>query len=56
MIDHLPKTKVLLGDKGYDADGFREPPAKRSITPCIPSMTNWKIQIDYEKVPYKQRH
>jgi len=24
MIDALPKAKLLLGDKGYDADRFRQ--------------------------------
>lgn len=56
MIDHLPEAKVLLGDKGYDADWFREALAKRNITPCIPPKTNRKIQIDFDKVLYKQRH
>jgi transposase len=55
MIDHLPKAKVPLGDKGYDVEGFREALAKRNITPCITSKANRKIQIDYDKVLYKQR-
>jgi len=54
MIDHLPKAKVPLGDKGYDVEGFREALAKRSINPCIPSKANRRIQIDYDKVLYKQ--
>jgi transposase len=56
MINKLPKAKVLLGDKGYDADWFREALAKRKITPCIPPKANRKIQIAYDKALYKQRH
>jgi len=56
MIDAFPKAKALLGDKGYDADWFREALSKRGIAPCIPSKTNRKIQIDYDKTLYRQRH
>jgi hypothetical protein len=37
MIDAFPKAKVLLGDKGYDADWFRAALGQREIIPCIPS-------------------
>jgi len=28
----------------------------RGIAPCIPSKSNRKIQIDYDKTIYRQRH
>jgi transposase len=56
MIDAFPKAKALLGDKGYDADWFRQALTERGITPCIPSKTNRKVQIDYDQVLYRQRH
>ena len=37
MLPALPKAKQLLGDKGYDADWFRDALAKRKIAACIPS-------------------
>jgi transposase len=37
MLPVLPKAKILLGDKGYDADGFRKALAERGIKACIPS-------------------
>jgi hypothetical protein len=40
MIDAFPKAKVLLGDKGYDADWFRAALGQREIIPCIPSKAN----------------
>jgi transposase len=56
MIDAFPTAKTLLGDKGYDADWFRHALSKRGIAPCIPSKSNRKIQIDYDKTLYRQRH
>lgn len=56
MLDTLPGAKVLLGDKGYDADWFRNGLAARGITPCIPSKTNRKIPIPHDRTLYRQRH
>ena len=56
MIDAFPKAKALLGDKGYDADWFRLALTERQITPCIPPKANRKVQIDYDKSLYRQRH
>jgi transposase len=56
MFDAIPQAKQLLGDKGYDADWFREGLIERGITPCIPSKSNRKVQIDYDIDLYKQRH
>lgn len=56
MIDALPKAKVLLGDRGYDADWFRRALINRGITPCIPSKTNRKVPIPHDRTLYRQRH
>jgi IS5 family transposase len=45
MLDALPRAKAMLGDKGYDADWFRNALIKRGILPCIPSKANRKIPI-----------
>ena len=37
LVDDLPDTKVLLADRGYDADWFRNALKERGISPCIPS-------------------
>jgi transposase len=52
----MPKAKLLLADKGYDADWFRAALAKRRIAACIPSKSNRKIAIPHDAVLYKQRH
>ena len=56
MIDALPPAKELLGDKGYDADWFRQALAERGITACIPSKSNRKKPIEHDRVLYRQRH
>ena len=35
MLAALPRARELLGDKGYDADWFRQALAERGITACI---------------------
>jgi len=56
MIDALPKAKAMLGDRGYDADWFRAALVARGIEPCIPPRARRKVQIDYDKTLYRQRH
>ena len=56
MLSSLPKAKELLGDKGYDADWFRDALAKKGISACIPSKSNRKIQIEHDRDLYRQRH
>jgi transposase len=56
MIDAFPKAKALLGDRGYDANWFRQGLIARGITPCIPSKTNRQVQIPYDRALYRQRH
>ena len=46
----------MLGDKGYDADWFRNALIKRGIVPCIPSKANRKIPIAHDQTLYRQRH
>lgn len=56
MLPVLPKAKVLLGDRGYDADWLRQALADRGVAACIPSKANRKIQIPHDKALYRQRH
>jgi transposase len=56
MLDALPRAKVMLGDRGYDAGWFRNALTARGITPCIPSKANRKIQIAHDHILYRQRH
>ena len=36
LLDNLPKAQWLLGDRGYDADWFRDAFQAKGIQPCIP--------------------
>ncbi|MGH9807854.1 MAG: IS5 family transposase [Terriglobia bacterium] len=56
MLPALPKAKELLGDKGYDADWFRQALAERKTGACIPSKSNRKVAIPHDATLYKQRH
>jgi transposase len=56
MLGVLPRAKAMLGDRGYDADWFRNALMDRGITPCIPSKINRKIQIPHNRMLYRQRH
>jgi len=56
MLDALPRAKALLGDKGYDANWFRDALAARGIAACIPSRANRKVPIPHDTKLYRQRH
>ena len=56
MLPDLPKAKVMLADKGYDADWFRQALAIRGIATCIPSRAKRKAPIAHDAVLYRQRH
>ena len=56
MLHAVPKTNALLGDKGYDADWFRDALTARGIAACIPSKANRKVPIPHDPRLYRQRH
>jgi len=56
LVDALPRSQYLLGDRGYDSRWLREALVKKGITPCIPPRKNRKVQYEYDKMLYKQRH
>jgi len=35
LLDDLPKAQWLLGDRGYDADWFKDASQAKGIQPCI---------------------
>ena len=56
MIGPLPPTRELLGDRGYDSDGFSAALAARGITPCSAPSRSRKTVIEYGETSYRQRH
>ena len=45
----------ILGDRGYDSDGFRRELASNNNIPVIPGRKNRKKPVDYDKEVYKKR-
>lgn len=56
LLHALPPAKAILGDRGYDADWFRNALAARGITACIGSKINRKLTIPHDTMLYRQRH
>jgi transposase len=56
LLDGLPKTDWLLGDRGYDADWFRDALEEKGITPCIPGRKSRTKPVKYDKRRYKSRN
>ena len=55
MAEEIPAA-MLVGDKGYDCDGFRLWLMERGIKPCIPPRSNRKHPSAYSKHSYRKRH
>ena len=51
-----PAPKVLLADKGYDADFIREDMARRGGMAMIPTKRNRKIQLPVDPAIYNLRN
>ena len=55
LVSAMPRAKVLLADRGYDADWIRNTLIGKGITPCIPSKKIRKVQIEHDAILYKKR-
>jgi|TARA_R100000935_G_scaffold57753_1_gene92454 transposase len=49
LVARLPAANWLLGDRGYDADWFREALVDKGITPCIPGRKLRDKPVKYDK-------
>ena len=45
-----------MGDRGYDADWFREARVDKKITPCIPGRKSREKLVKYDKRRYRKRN
>lgn len=45
----MPKAQWLLGDRGYDADWFKDALQAKGIQPCIPSWRSRNEPVIYDK-------
>ena len=56
FLSGLPAARVLLADKGDDADRFHEVLEDKGITPCIPARRGRRSPASHDRTTYKQRH
>ncbi len=49
LVGDLPAAETLLGDRGYDANWFRNALEQNGISPCIPSRMSRKVPIPHDK-------
>ena len=56
LMSSLPSADWLLGDRGNDADWFREGLIEKGIKPCIPGRKSRDKPIKYDKRRYKRRN
>jgi len=47
--------EAVIADKGYDADHLREAVLERGADPVIPSKSNRRAPLPYDKALYKER-
>ncbi len=52
----LPDVDWLLGDRGYDADWFREALKDKGMKPCIPGRKSRGKTVEYDKRRSKRRN
>ena len=56
MLRALPPAGVLIGDRGYDSDPFRDGLRAMGIEPCIPGRNNRLRPVTYDEGLYRQRN
>ena len=56
LVSSLPNVDWSLGDRGYDADWFREALNDRGLRDCIPGRKQRKKPVKHDKRRYKRRN
>ena len=56
LLSSLPDVDWLLGDRGYDADWFREALQDQGTRAGIPGRKQRKTAVKYDKRRYKRRN
>lgn len=55
MAENLPQPKILLADRGYDADGIRKSMNDRGVRPVIPMRRSRKKRVGVDRSLYRLR-
>lgn len=53
ILPALPPADILIADKGYDSDWFRQALMELGIGPCIPGRNGRKKPVEYDEHTYK---
>lgn len=56
LLSSIPQAGALIGDRGYDADWFRNALIEMGISPCIPSRSGRKVPIPHDPDLHRLRH
>lgn len=56
MVDNLPARRVLLADRGYDADRIRKTMSERDILTHIPMRETRKMRVGVDHGSYRLRN
>ncbi len=56
LLEHLPETGILHGDKGYDSDAVRRKIESKGAAPNIPPKTNRRWKNCFSPVLYRNRN
>ena len=56
MDDNLPEPRVLLADRGYDADRIRKTMSERDILTQIPMRKTRKMRVGVDRALYRLRN
>lgn len=56
LLDHLPPTRILHGDKGYDSDAVRRKIESKGIAPNIPPKSNRRWKNCFSPFLYRDRN
>ena len=56
LLNQLPMTTLLLGDKGYDSDAVRRKVEARGAAPNIPPRSNRRWKCCFSPMLYRQRN
>lgn len=56
MDEDAPEPKVLIADRGYDADAIRSDVQARGGVPVIPTKRNRKVQVPVDGFIYALRN
>ena len=56
LLEHMPETDILHGDKGYDSDVVRRKIESKGAAPNIPPKTNRRWKNCFSPVLYRNRN